>query len=134
MDSPDQRAQDYKSGWDARGEHNTPSPETRERMQQMRHEVEDLRREVTDGFTYLKEQAQLIVAQTTKTNGRVTALETIQSRAEGGATVLKGIWGLTGIYVIAASFGLFQMYVQFQTIDSRITEAVTNALEKYENR
>lgn len=69
--------------------------------------------------------------QAVKTNGRVTRLELWQARLEGAGTMAKIGWGVIGVFLIAASFALFKMYVEFQSIDEKIKGAVSQQLSEY---
>ena len=87
----------------------------------MEHEVADLRKELRSNFEYLKESINSVLdvvkdvrTEAKNTNGKVAALIEWRLRLEGGATVVKGIWGAIGVYVIAATIGLFYMWVSFQ--------------------
>jgi hypothetical protein len=62
--------------------------------------------------------------QSTKTNGRVTNLELWRAQLQGAGTVAKIGWSILGVFIIAASFALFKMYVQFQSIESKINASV----------
>lgn len=120
----DQRAQDYKSGFDQGILHSNPSPETKARMEAMKHEIEDFRREITTAFDGVGERLDEILEQTKKTNGRVNNLEAWKLKAEGGATVLKGVWGFMAVYLVGASWGLFNMYNQFQVLSYQVDQLV----------
>lgn len=134
MENPDQRAADYNAGFEAGKEHSTPSPETKARMETMRHEVVDLRKEITSNFGYLKEKLDFILTQTTATNGKVANLQEWRLRTEGAGGAIKAVWTFVAVYVVAATFGLFTMYIQFQSIDYKITTAITNALTDYDQQ
>lgn len=120
----DQRKHDYDLGFVAGKEHATPSPETRENLSLMKHEVADLRKELTTSLNYIKVAVEDgFKATNTKleyTNGKVAELMSYKLRMEGGAAVIKGIWGAIGMYIISATIGLFYMWVSFQQMSAKL--------------
>lgn len=89
----------------------------------MKHEVDDLRKELTTALDYIKIAVESGFKSTnTKleyTNGKVAELMAYKLRMEGGAAVIKGIWGAVGMYVISATIGLFYMWVSFQQMAAK---------------
>ena len=89
----------------------------------MEHEVADLRKELTSTLGYIRETMENgFRTMTTKqdyTNGKVAEIMAWKYRVEGGATVVKGIWGAVGAYVIAATIGLFYMWIAFQQMEAK---------------
>lgn len=93
----------------------------------MEHEVADLRKEMKSNFEYLKDSINSVLdvvrdvrTEAKNTNGKVAALIEWRLRLEGGAIVVKGIWGAIGVYVIAATIGLFYMWVSFQQMAAKL--------------
>lgn len=137
---PDQIDRDgaiYNKGFIAGQEHSMPSKETLamfklndEKSEKFREvllgQVDEMRSTVKVMMNTLVD----IKEQTIKTNGRVTDLERTKLRAEGGAAVLKAIWAIGGVFLIAMCFGLFQMYVTVANIDSHIEKVVTESLTR----
>lgn len=73
-----------------------------------------------------------ILTQVKETNGRVTTLELWKARFEGAGWIAKISWMIIGVFIITASFALFEMYIQFQTLDVKIKEAVFSEISNYE--
>lgn len=90
----------------------------------MKHEVEDLRSEITRSFTELKKDIQQVLVQATLTNGKVAELQAWKLRYEGGAIVLKGIWGFIGVYILAATGALLMMWSDYRNLEATIRRVV----------
>ena len=98
----------------------------------MRHEVEDLRKEISNTFGYMKEKLDLILEQTTKHNGRMTKmenerlpkLETWQAEVNTVSKVIKYIFGFFAVYIFAATGVLFNMWADWRHMKETIREAV----------
>lgn len=114
--NPDAVAHIYSLGVAEGKKHSTQSPETKSKFDFIEHEIKDLK----DGITAVKEMGKEILEQVKKTNGRVTALEMLRAQAHGGAMVLKGIYGFIAVFLVGATYALFNMYIEFQKLDGTI--------------
>lgn len=110
-----------------------------ERMLVMEHEVGDLRKEISSNFNYMKEKLDLILEQTTKTNGRVTKieqerlpkLETWQAEIRGGTKVAYFVWSVIGTYIIGSSIVLLNMWADWRNQKLTIQEVVRQELQGF---
>ena len=59
-------------------------------------------------------------------NGRLTKMESAILLFQGAKIAIKGVWGLLGVFLIAIVFGLFTMYIEFQSFKSQIRELDDN--------
>lgn len=108
-----------------------------ERLAVMKHEVDDLRKDITNNFNYMKEKLDLILEQTTKTNGRVTKLEqerlplleTWQAEIRGGTKVAYFVWSVVGTYIVGSSIVLLNMWADWRDQKLTIQEAVRQELQ-----
>lgn len=120
----DQRKSDYDLGFIEGQKHSQSAPETRENISLMKHEVADLRKELTTSLKYIKVAVEdgfkLTNTKLEYTNGKVAELMSYKLRMEGGAAVIKGIWGAIGMYIISATIGLFYMWVSFQQMSAKL--------------
>lgn len=107
-----------------------------ERMTMMKHEVDDLRKDISNNFNYVKEKLGLILEQTTKTNGRVTKLEqerlpnleTWQAEIRGGSKVAYFVWSVLGVYICGSSIVLLNMWADWRNQKLTIQEVVRQEL------
>lgn len=96
-------------------QHSKPSPETI-------HLIGDL-----------KEALDEILVQTKTTNGKVAELSAWKLRYEGGAAVLKGIWGFVAVYVVSASGALLMMWADFRSIPVTIRQIAQEEIAAAKN-
>jgi len=133
----DQAMTIYNQGFKAGQEHTKPSKDTLDMFDVMKKEILAVKELLTEKLMemevareWTQNMLRDIKIQTEKTNGRVTLLEAIKLRAEGGAAVLKGIWAFMGVFAVAVTFGLFNMYVQLTHLDSTIRQTVREELTR----
>ena len=87
----------------------------------------DVSKKLSDLVKYNETQDQkttLILNQVQKTNGRVTKIELWKAKLKGASSVLKGVWGILGVFVVASIFGIFQMYLAINRIETTIHNEV----------
>lgn len=103
----------------------------------MEHTVGDLRKEIASNFNYMKEKLDLILEQTTKTNGRVTKieqerlpqLETWQAEIRGGSRVAYFVWSVIATYIVGSSIVLLNMWADWRNQKITIQEVVRQELQ-----
>lgn len=78
------------------------------------------------------EKISRVEVQTTKTNGRVTRLEVWQGTINGMSAATKTILGSLTVFIVAAAIALFNMYVEFQSLNRTIKDEVRDQLDGYE--
>ena len=62
-------------------------------------------------------------------NGRLTKMEMLHERLKGAKMATRTVWGVLSVFVVASTFGLFNMYVAFQQLPYVIDQAIDKALE-----
>lgn len=94
----------------------TPPPSVSKLMLGIQKQIEDLNIRLSDLFSNL--------------DGRVQPLEVAYQRAIGMGVLAKVGWSVLSVYVVASSFGLFQMYVKVSHIDQDIRLTIQEELRK----
>lgn len=125
---PDKAAQLINHGVLVGQEHSVPSPQTLKMFEDMKLDIHghfaDFRELVSETLTIAKEARD----EAKKTNGKVAELDKWKLRTEGGAAVLKGIWGLAAVYVVGSSIVLLNMWADWRNQDTRIRQIVSEEL------
>lgn len=67
---------------------------------------------IEHGFKDNKKSIDGLTKKITEHNGRLTKVESWKLKIEGGKIVLKTIWGIGGVVVVAGFFGLWNMYIE----------------------
>ena len=81
-----------------------------------------------------QKKSDKILEQTTLHNGRMKSLELWQARIQGGRSALGVVWSVLVVFVIASIFGMFRMYVEFQSVKQILLKAeVASQLQDYYN-
>lgn len=93
-----------------------PPPSVSKLMLGIQKQIEDLNIRLSDLFENL--------------SGRVHPLEQAYQRAIGMGVLAKVGWSVLSVYVVASSFGLFQMYVKVSHIDQDIRLTIQEELRK----
>jgi len=93
-----------------------PPPSVSKLMLGIQKQIEDINIRLSDLFENL--------------NGRVQPLEQAYQRAIGMGVLAKVGWSVLSVYVVASSFGLFQMYVKVSHIDQDIRLTIQEELRK----
>lgn len=94
----------------------TPPPSVSKLMLGIQKQIEDLNTRLSDLFSNLDD--------------RVQPLEVAYQRAIGMGVLAKVGWSVLSVYVVASSFGLFQMYVKVSHIDQDIRLTIQEELRK----
>lgn len=94
----------------------TPPPSVSKLMLGIQKQIEDLNTRLSDLFSNLDD--------------RVQPLEVAYQRAIGMGFLAKVGWSVLSVYVVASSFGLFQMYVKVSHIDQDIRLTIQEELRK----
>ncbi len=89
-------------------------------------------REIKAMFETLTEKLEQIHDEVKFTNGKVKSLMAWREQVKGASFVLKSIWALIGIFVIGMTISLFNMWVQFQSLEITIHTAIQEELDDYE--
>ena len=88
-------------------------------------------REIEIMLKSLHDVSTATLEQVKKTNGRVTKLELWQANLQGASSTLKTGWGILGVFVIGMVYAMFNMWVQFQSLDQKIEKSVAQSFETY---
>jgi hypothetical protein len=67
-----------------------------------------------------------------KHNGRLSKVEAWKLRLQGMQIATKTIWGLLSVFIVASVFGLFNMYVTYQTLPHTVADIVKEELQDYQ--
>lgn len=119
--------------------HTVPSPETARRLKSLEDnlapQITNIERkldvfiqETRDYHDRQDERMDEVLEQVKKTNGRVNNLESWKDRIDGGSAVIKVAWGFVGVFIIAASFALFNMYIEFQKLPNIVSDEIKRQL------
>ena len=73
-----------------------------------------------------------IHAEVKFTNGKVKSLMAWREQIKGASTVVKGAWGVAGVFLIAMTFGVFNMYVQVHDLPTTVQVLIEDELQNYE--
>lgn len=123
--NPDAVAHVYNMGIIEGKKHSSPSPETKYKFEFIEHEIKDLK----ENISALAETGKQILEQVKLTNGRVNNHDILLAKVRGGVVVIKGIYGFIAVFLIAATYALFNMYVAFQNIDNTIRGIVQEEIQ-----
>ena len=96
----------------------------RDTVNELKGDVKDIRSDVRN----IVESVDKILIQTTKTNGRVTALEALTSEVKNYATDKARLWG--GVAVLMVVGGAV-ITLSIMAINSKIKEGINEALSAY---
>lgn len=123
--TPDEQVTIYNKGVQEGMKHTKPSPETERRLNKLEKVVTDVStslavfiQETKDYHNNQDTKLEKILDQTTKHNGRMTKIELWKAGLDGGAKATMGIWAFMSVFIIAATFGIFQMYITVQELSS----------------
>ena len=94
--------------------------------------LDDILAEHTKANIRIENSVSEVDQKVTFTNGKVAELIRWREQVKGASTALKGIWGVLAIFVITAIFGVFWMWVEFQSLDDKIRNTLASELENYE--
>lgn len=94
--------------------------------------IEDTLKNHTDAHTRIELSVRKVDEKISFTNGKVADLIKWREQVKGASMALKGVWGLLAIFVVASIFGMFYMWVEFQSIDYRIRDVLVKELENYQ--
>lgn len=122
------RSEDWWDGAEYGRKHSRPSQETDRRLTNLEQAVSGLpvfMQKATDKLDGLNVKADY-------TNGKVAGLVAWREQMKGAKDALGYVWAFLGVFFIAIIFGMFQMWVQFQGLDSMIEQSVTAQLDNYE--
>jgi len=128
----------YQDGVRVGKEHSSQSPETKAKFELVELEIKGLGEKLMEKLNTLNdktdrnfETGKATHEQAKITNGRVDELEKLRDQAQGGAAVLKGIWGVIAVSVLGATYALFNMYVEFHNLDHKIRVIVQEELQQF---
>lgn len=66
------------------------------------------------------------------TNGKVGELSKWREQVRGASMTIKSAWGVLGFIIITIIYALFNMWIEFKTLDYRISNTVNEQLSTYE--
>lgn len=115
-------------GFKEGGKHSVPSPETARRL----GKIEIVTEQLPQFMQHVTDKLDSIEGKQDYTNGKVANLMADKLRREGKMQLIKGAWTVGGVFVIAATYALFNMWVEFQTLEQRIADAVQDQLTSIE--
>lgn len=72
----------------------------------------------------IRQDLKEVKEQTTKTNGRVSKLESWRDMMKGASIATKIFWSGMSVFVIASIVGVFQMYMEYDKIDYVIVDYI----------
>ena len=75
---------------------------------------------VEHGFQDTKKSIDGLTKKITEHNGRLSKVEVWRQRIEGGKIVVKTVWGIGGVVVMAGFFGLWNMYIEFNNFSQTL--------------
>lgn len=61
-------------------------------------------------------------------NNRLSKIELWKAHIEGAGILTKSIYGLVGVFIVASTFGLFNMYIAYKQLPLTIRDAVRTEL------
>jgi hypothetical protein len=110
--------------------------EPSDKLIMMKHEVDDLRKDISNNFSYMKEKLELILEQTTKHNGRMTKIESErlpkleiwQTEVNAISRITKYILGFIATYIFVATGVLFNMWADWRNQKTTIQDIVRTEL------
>lgn len=89
-------------------------------------------REIQSMFEHLGDKLEQIHQEVKFTNGKVKSLMAWREQVKGASMMIKSVWALIGVFVIGMTMALFNMWVEFQTLEATIHAAVLDELTGYE--
>jgi len=110
-------------------QHTSPSPETNKRLKDLENNTNDQLHMLKSIKSAVEDMAQTQLPDLKK---QVGLLKTWQTEITTERKTLKVVWAGFSVFFIAACFGLFRMYVDFQGIEARVHAVVVKELEDYE--
>lgn len=107
--------------------------DNREILSMFREQNESREEQTKDLKAHFSALIQPLTAQVTITNGKVAELSKWREQVRGAGMAIKGIWGVIGITLVGMAYALFNMWVQFQSLDETIKEIVQQELNDSES-
>lgn len=75
---------------------------------------------IEHGFNDNKKSIDGLTKKITEHNGRLSKVEVWRQRIEGGKIVIKTVWGIGGVVVMAGFFGLWNMYIEVSSFSQTL--------------
>jgi len=83
-------------------------------------------------FEHISKELTDIRKEVKFTNGKVKDLMAWREQVKGASTALKSVWAIIGIFIIGMTIALFNMWVEFQSLDLKIETAVADEVSEYQ--
>ena len=89
-------------------------------------------REIKAMLDHIGQKMDQIHDEVKFTNGKVKSLMAWREQIKGASIAVKSAWGVAGVFLIAMTFGVFNMYIQVHELPSTIQALIEEELSTYE--